>query len=164
MYKSQNYDQQQSNGDPWVQSSKNLLNKTNPTGQGSTRNTQNGKKIIIGKKNRISKGGGSTQGVRTQEAYQLMDDSEDAPTKKTFWIENELDFVPFVFERDGLGRLNKKKKRQSSRCSGFQARNSEMEKHKNLITQMTMKRHAKRGKPDTSFGLPRGPSLTRAQT
>ncbi len=44
-----------------------------------------------------------------------MDDSEDAPTKKPFWIEKELDFVPVVFERDGIGRLNKKKKRQSSR-------------------------------------------------
>jgi hypothetical protein len=164
MNKGQNYDQQQSNGDPWMHSSPKLLNKTNPPGQGSTRNTQNGKKIIIGKKSRISKGVGSTQRVRTQEAYQLMDYSEDAPTKKNFWIENELDFVPFVFERDGLGRLNKKKKRQSSRCSGFQARNSEMEKHRNLITQMSMNRHANGGKPETSFGLPRGPSLARAQT
>lgn len=164
MYKCQNYDQQQSNSDPWVQSSPNLLNKTNPPRQGSARNTQNGKKIIIGKKNRISKGVGSIQGVRSREANQLMDDSEDAPSKKSFWIENELDFVPFVSERDGLGRLNKKKNQQSSRCSGFQARNSEMEKHKNLITQMTMKRNANGGKAETSFGLPRGPSVTRAQT
>lgn len=46
--------------------------------------------------------------VKKDRIKQFLKNIELSHRKTSFFNENNLDFVPFVMERDGLGRLNKK--------------------------------------------------------